>query len=177
MRTLLAERPFEGFSRALAVPLCALVLFMAGPCSALWSHAAARTIDGYDRTLLYVLGLTLCGSLREVRVRAQWFVRGIALASAVSLIALVSRVLPHVWPTAPGSFANRLNVTDLLERRGHVRRARPHPAPSPQLRPARAGLGLGPAAALAPGVAVTLLLTFSAARSGLRSSACSPIAC
>ena len=46
LRTTLAARPFEGFSRALAVPLAALVLYAAWQlASALWSHATARTLD------------------------------------------------------------------------------------------------------------------------------------
>jgi hypothetical protein len=42
LRCTLAARPFEGFSRALAVPLVALALYAAWQlASALWSHATA----------------------------------------------------------------------------------------------------------------------------------------
>jgi len=111
LRTTLADRPFEGFGRALAVPLGALTLYAAWQLtSALWSHAAARTLDSYDRTLLYVLALVLFGSVRYSRRQA----RALGLAvfaglAAICLIGLVSRVLPHVWPTASSFFNNRLN--------------------------------------------------------------------
>jgi hypothetical protein len=111
LRTTLAERPFEGFSRALGLPLAALTLYAAWElASALWSHATARTLDAYDRTLLYVLALALFGSLRYTRARASWLVRALfAGLVAVCLAGLTSRVLPHAWPTTAGFFANRLN--------------------------------------------------------------------
>jgi hypothetical protein len=111
LRTTLAERPFEGYSRALAVPLGALTLYAAWElASALWSHATARTLDAYDRTLLYVLALALFGSLRYSRARASWLVRALMVGlTAVCLSGLTSRLLPHVWPTTAGFFADRLN--------------------------------------------------------------------
>ncbi len=164
LRTTLAVRPFEGFSRALAVPLAGLALYAAWQLtSALWSHATARALDSYDRTLLYVLALALFGSVRYTRERLSWLVRALAGGLAVvCLIGLVSRVLPHAWPTASGFYNSRLNypltywnaegmiaaITLILgfhlaaDRAGHwsVRVL---------------------AAAVLPGVAATLLLTFS----------------
>jgi O-antigen ligase len=111
LRTTLAARPFEGFSRTLAIPLGALVLYAAFQlASALWSHGTARTLDSYDRTLLYVLAFVLFGSLRHTRARLDWLVRALfAGLVAVCLIGLISRVLPHTWPTASSFFDNRLN--------------------------------------------------------------------
>ncbi len=111
LRTTLADRPFEGFSRALLVPLVALTLFAAFQLlSALWSHATARTLDSYDRTLLYVLALALFGSVRYGRAHARWLIRAVVAAlTAVCLLGLLSRVLPHVWPTASTFFNSRLN--------------------------------------------------------------------
>jgi O-Antigen ligase len=111
LRTTLAARPFEGFSRALAVPLAALALYAVWQlASALWSHATARALDSYDRTLLYVLAFALFGSLRYTRERVGWLVRMLVVGlAAVCLIGLLSRVLPHAWPTAETFFANRLN--------------------------------------------------------------------
>jgi O-antigen ligase len=164
LRTTLAARPFEGFSRALAIPLAGLVLYAAFQlASALWSHATARTLDSYDRTLLYVLAFALFGSLRCSRARIAWLVQAlVAGLAAVCLIGLLSRVLPHAWPTASSFFADRLNypltywnaegmvaaIVLILgfhlsaDRGGHwsVRVC---------------------SAALLPGVAATLLLTFS----------------
>jgi len=111
LRTTLADRPFEGFGRALAIPLGALTLYAAWQLtSALWSHATARTLDSYDRTLLYVLALVLFGSVRYSRRQAGMLVRAVfAGLAAVCLIGLISRVLPHVWPTASSFFNSRLN--------------------------------------------------------------------
>ena len=111
LRTTLAARPFEGFSRALAIPLTGLVLYAAFQlASALWSHATAHTLDSFSRTLLYVLAFVLFGSVRYTRRRADWVLRAlVAGLAAVCLIGLVSRVLPHTWPTASSFFANRLN--------------------------------------------------------------------
>jgi O-antigen ligase len=111
LRTTLAERPFEGFSRALAIPLVALTLYAAWQLtSVLWAHATARVLDSYDRTLLYVLALALFGSVRCTRERLSWLVKAVFVGlAAVCLIGLVSRVLPHVWPTASSFYDSRLS--------------------------------------------------------------------
>ena len=111
LRTTLAARPFEGFGRALAVPLAALALYAAWQlASVLWSHATARTLDSYDLTLLYLLAFALFGSVRYTRERAAWLIRAVVAGlTAVCLIGLISRVLPHAWPTSSSFFAERLN--------------------------------------------------------------------
>ncbi len=111
LRTTLADRPFEGFSRTLAVPLGALVLLAAWQLvSTHWSHATALGLDAYDRTLLYVLAFALFGSLRFTPERMRWLLRAlVAGAAAVCLIGLASRVLPHTWPTASSFFTDRLD--------------------------------------------------------------------
>jgi O-antigen ligase len=111
LRTTLAARPFEGLSRALAVPLAALVLYAALQlASVLWAQATAHVLDSYSRTLLYVLAFLLFGSGRYTRERANWLLRAVVAGlAAVCLIGLVSRVLPHTWPTASSFFADRLN--------------------------------------------------------------------
>jgi hypothetical protein len=111
LRTTLGERPFEGFSRALAIPLAALTLYAAWQLtSALWAHATARVLDSYDRTMLYVLALVLFGSLRYTRTRMSWLIRALVVGlGAICLAGLISRVLPHTWPTAAQFFADRLN--------------------------------------------------------------------
>jgi O-antigen ligase len=111
LRTTLARRPFEGFSRALAIPLAALVLYAAWQlASGLWAHATANVLDSYDRTLLYVLAFALFGSLRCTPRRLSGLVRALfAGMAAVCLIGLVSRALPHVWPTANSFYDSRLN--------------------------------------------------------------------
>ncbi len=164
LRTTLAARPFEGFSRTLAVPLGALVLFGAWQlASTLWSHATALGLDAYDRTLLYVLAFALFGSLRYTPERLRWLVRAlVAGMAAVCLIGLVSRLLPHAWPTTSSFYDSRLNYPlTYWNAEGML---------------AMLALILGfhlsadraehwsvrvLAAALLPGIAATLLLTFS----------------
>ena len=111
LRTTLAARPFEGIGRTLAVPLAGLALFAAWQLlSVLWSHASAQTLDTFDRTLLYLLALMLFGSIRISRERLSWLLRALLLGvSVVCVIGLISRVLPHTWPTGESFFATRLN--------------------------------------------------------------------
>jgi hypothetical protein len=111
LRTTLAARPFEGFDRTLAIPLVGLTLYGAFQlASALWAHATAHVLDSFSRTLLYVLALVLFGSVRYTRERIGWLLRAVVAGlAAVCLIGLISRVLPHTWPTASSFFADRLN--------------------------------------------------------------------
>ncbi len=163
-RTLLAQRPFEGFSRTLAVALGALALYAAWElASALWSGATARALDGFDRTLLYVLALALFGSLRYTRERMAWLLRGLVLGmSAVCLIGLISRLQPHTWPTASTFFSSRLsypltywNAEGMLAASALIMGFHLS-ADRGEHRLVRAL-----AATLLPGLAATLLLTFS----------------
>jgi O-Antigen ligase len=170
LRTTLAARPFEGFSRTLAIPLTGLVLFAAFELtSALWSHATAHTLDSYSRTLLYVLAFVLFGSVRYTRRRANWLLRAVfAGLTAVCLVGLVSRVLPHTWPTATSFFASRLNypltywnaegmvAATVLILGFHLTADRGEPR----------GVRVA-AAAVLPAVAATLLLTFSRGAMGV----------
>lgn len=164
LRSTLGSRPFEGFSKTLAIPLCALALYAAFQlASALWSQATANTLDSFALTLLYLLAFTLFGSIRYTRRRLDWIVLAVVAGlGAVCVIGLISRLLPHTWPTDHTFYADRLNypltywnaegmlaaIVLILgfhlsaDRAGHW------------------GLRVG-AAALLPAVAATLLLTFS----------------
>jgi O-Antigen ligase len=164
LRTTFAARPFEGFSRALAVPLVALALYAAWQLlSVSWAHATARALDSYDRTLVYLLALALFGSLRYTPARLQWLLRAVfAGLAVVCLIGLVSRVLPHAWPTSASFYSSRLsfpltywNAEGMLAATAvilglHLSASRTEPWAVRVL-----------AAALLPAIAVTLLLTFS----------------
>ena len=164
LRTTLGERPFEGFSRALAVPLAALTLYAAWQlASSLWSHATARTLDTYDRTLLYILALTLFGSLRYTRTRMSWLMRALFVAfAAICIAGLISRLLPHTWPTTAEFFAERLNypltywnAEGMIAAMALILGFHLSADPSEHW-----GVRVG-AAALMPAVGATLLLTFS----------------
>ena len=95
----------------MGIPLTGLALYgLWQLASALWSHDTALALDEYDRTLLYVLAFALFGSLPRNSQRLQWLIRALAVGmTAVCLAALVSRVLPHVWPTTPDYGYSRLN--------------------------------------------------------------------
>lgn len=110
LRTTLAEAPFAGMNRRLTLAAVALAgLGLLQLLSSLWSHSPARSLDAYDRTFLYVLVFVLYGSIPCTLARLGWLLRAFAAAfSAVCLFALLSRVLPHVWPTDAGFYANRL---------------------------------------------------------------------
>jgi hypothetical protein len=57
-----------------------------------------------------VLALALFGSVRLTLGRLRMLTRFVTLALAfVSVAGLISRVLPHLWPTASGFFVDRLN--------------------------------------------------------------------
>lgn len=170
LRTTMAERPFEGFSRTLAIPLAALTLYAAWQlASTLWSHATARGLDAYDRTLLYVLALTLFGAVRYTRTRASWLIRALTAGLVVVCLAgLISRVLPHTWPTTAAFFANRLNYPlTYWNAEGMVAAMALilgfHLTADPD---EHWGVRIG-AAALLPAVGATLLLTFSRGSLGI----------
>ena len=164
LRTTLAEHPFEGYNRQLGILLLALTFFALWQlASGVWSHDTARALDAYDRTLLYLLALALFGSLPRTAARMKWLIRSLAAGlTAVCLAGLISRVLPHVWPTAAGYYTNRLNypltywnaegllaaVTSILLI---------HLASSEDEHP----LGRVIAATFVPAIAATMLLTFS----------------
>ncbi len=164
LRTTLAERPFEGFDRPLAIPLVALALYGAFQLlSTRWSQATANSLDAFSLTLLYVLGMLLFGSLRYTRARADWLLRAVVAGlTAVCLIGLISRVLPHAWPTASSFYDERLNfpltywnaegmlATIVLILGLHLSADRDTP---PAIRVI--------ASAALPAIAATLLLTFS----------------
>jgi hypothetical protein len=164
LRTTLAEHPFAGYNRQLAVLLLALGFFALWQlASALWSHATARALDEYDRTLLYLLAFALFGSLPHSPARLRWLIRALAAGmTAVCLAGLLSRVLPHLWPTATSFYDSRLNypltywnAEGLLAAVASLLLI--HLVCSEDEHPAARVLG----AIFVPATAATLLLTFS----------------
>jgi O-antigen ligase len=163
-RICLAEAPFGGFSKPLAIAAGAFALFALWTLvSGRWSHAPGRALLEFDRALLYLFALLLFGSLPRsaARVRAMtWsLTAGIAV---VALCGLTTRVLPDVWPTSDTIANNRLsypltywNSLGLLCAIGlilcfHLTSSRSEP---------RVARVLG--AAAVPALGATLLFTFS----------------
>jgi O-Antigen ligase len=111
VRIVQARRPFEGLAPITLVVIAALGLYGALTlASSLWSHSTGRALVEFDRAWLYLLVLVLFGTIRASPPNIHWLVRGLALgASIVCVSGLVTRVLPHVWHTAPDVSNQRLS--------------------------------------------------------------------
>jgi O-antigen ligase len=164
LRVLVADDPFSGFSRPLAVVVGLMALYTGWTlASGLWADSSDRALTEFDRALLYTLLLLLMGLLPRRAARVMWIVRGCAVAAvAVCGAALITRVLPHVWHTSPGVANNRLsfpltywNALGLLAAIGLVLTV----AITTSDRESKLGRVLG--AAAVPVLATTMLFTFS----------------
>ena len=104
-----ADRPFDRLGAPLAVGLGAGALLAVWILlSATWSGAAARSLVEFDRALLYVLAVAFAG-LTAGRSGPAPLVRAVALAAVgVATCALITRLLPDLWPTSAGPNADRL---------------------------------------------------------------------
>ena len=111
LRVTLAADPFEGVSRWGALVAGALGLFALWQLASWqWSDEPGRAVLEFDRTLLYVAALVLFGSVPRTEESLRWIVRGIALAIVVvGTVALITRILPDVWPTEPNISNSRLS--------------------------------------------------------------------
>jgi hypothetical protein len=103
LRITLADAPFAGFGRLLAVAVGGLSLFAVWTLlSSAWSDLPAQALIEFDRVLVYLLALVLFGSVPRTPARLRWIVRGLALAIVtVSGIALLTRFFPTTFPTTP----------------------------------------------------------------------------
>lgn len=164
LRVLMAENGLEGLSWPLAVGGGALALYTLWTLiSESWSHAPGRALVEFDLPLVYLLALVLFGSLPHTRGRLEWILRALGIGIiGVCACGLVTRVLPHLWPTSPEIANNRLsfpvtywNVLGLLAVLGIVLCV--HFASDLRERPA----GRIVAAAAIPLLATTVFFTFS----------------
>ena len=111
VRITVAERPFEGFSPALALAFGALTgLAVWTLASALWSNAPARALAEFDRTLLYALVLVLTGSavarVGDLATVLRWTAAAFA---AIALAGLLTRLLPDTFPISAGFLPERVS--------------------------------------------------------------------
>jgi hypothetical protein len=164
VRMLGGLRPLEGLSWSAAAALLALSLYaLVALLSEHWSHAPGVAIVEFNRALLYLLALFLFSSVARSRWRLVWTLRLLAIAIVIVCgCALVTRLLPNVWPTAPSISNSRLsfpvtywNVLGLLAAFGVVLCVH---FTSDENEPARSRVA---GAAAVPIPAVTLYFTFS----------------
>ena len=160
----LSERPFAGWSFALAAMASALALFALWTLlSGDWSDSPVRALVESDRALLYLLMLVFVGLHARGPGRLAALLRWVALAIAVtSFVALLTRLLPATFPTKAGFNNQRLqfpltywNAVGVFTALGvvlatHFTASEREPA----------GVRIAAAAAL-PIVAVTLYFSFS----------------
>ncbi len=109
-RITLAERPFGGWSPALALASGALAgLGVWILASTAWSHAPARAMSEFDRTLLYGIVLVLTGSVAARPGDLARLLRWVAAAlAAIGLAGLVTRLLPETFPISGGFLPERV---------------------------------------------------------------------
>lgn len=111
VRLLLARQPLEGLSPLGAAAVVALGLYAGWTlASGLWSDAMGRAMVEHSRALLYLSVLALFASLPRTTARASWLVRSVAAGIVVVAVsALITRVLPELWPTAGITSGSRLS--------------------------------------------------------------------
>lgn len=111
LRVTLAPDPVAGVRVPALIAVSALALLAVWILlSSQWSHAPSRGLVEFDRALLYVLVLALFASLPRTIARAQWLAAGLAAAAiTVCVAALLSRLLPEVFPTGAEFVAHRLS--------------------------------------------------------------------
>src|SRR5579884_336571 len=110
LRVMLAGNPLAKVGPGVAIVVGGFALYtLITLLSKLWSHAPSLALEEFDRSLVYLLVMVLCGSIAHTRERFAWLLRAIAVAIfVVCLCALITRVLPHFWPTAPEPTNSRL---------------------------------------------------------------------
>ena len=169
VRLVAAPNPLAGFSPAVALALLAMVLLSLWTLgSSAWSDSDSRALVEFDRVLLYAAALALFGTVERTPANVRRMLAGLALGMLVVCGAgLISRTLPDVLPVLPNRENSRLsyplsysNAVGLLAALATVFCFHFSADESG----ARWSRILG--AAAVPGLAATLLLTFSRAGIG-----------
>jgi hypothetical protein len=111
LRTTLAEEPGE----AIRAPLLVAAAAMAGLtlwtiASQAWSDSTSRALLEGERALLYTLVLVLFGTLPRRGDHMRWLLAGVTVVMAgICIAALITAVLPEVWPTERAVANDRLS--------------------------------------------------------------------
>jgi len=92
------------------VAAACLALFAAWRCCRRVVRLARRALLEFNRALLYLLALLLFGTLPMTTARLRIVLQGVAAAAiVVCTVALITRVLPGVWPVVPNVANDRLS--------------------------------------------------------------------
>src|SRR3954454_13385365 len=107
----LAQNPFSRLSWQVAVATSAMALFALWIlASQLWSDAPGRSLLEFDRALLYLLILLTFSFIGGRPDRLRFAVRAFAaVMGGIAICALITRLLPDLWPTEAGFQNNRLS--------------------------------------------------------------------
>ena len=112
LRLTLVKDAFDRSGRWFVLVGGAFALYTALTLSSqLWSHAPGRAFAAFDRALVYLLLLVLLGSLGRSPQRLSLAGRPRAFAVAIVAVCgsgLITRLLPHLWPTTAQIAINRL---------------------------------------------------------------------
>lgn len=111
LRFTIAARPLEGIGTEAAIAIAGMALYSVWTlASAVWSHAPARALIEFDRAMLYTVALTLAASFPKRDGRQRALLAGLTSAIVVvATVAIITRLLPRVWPLAPDVSADRLS--------------------------------------------------------------------
>ena len=111
LRLTVAARPLEGIGAQATVAIAGMALYSVWTlASALWSHSPSRALIEFDRAMLYTVGLTLAASFAKREGRQRALLAGLTSAIVViAAVAIITRVLPRVWPLAPDVSEDRLS--------------------------------------------------------------------
>jgi len=101
VRVIGMQDPFSGLGVPFVVAVAGLAGYVAWTLlSAAWSDAPARAVLASDVGLVYLLTFVVFGSARTETTGIRRMIWAVALgATAVCMVALITRTLPDLWPT------------------------------------------------------------------------------
>jgi hypothetical protein len=111
LRVLVAENPFAGYTRRFGIAALVFTAYAGLTLvSQLWSDTQDRAMIEFDRALLYLAVMVLLGLVPRRAWRMPWILRGLAAGVLfVCTCALITRLLPGVWPVAQNLADDRLS--------------------------------------------------------------------
>jgi O-antigen ligase len=111
LQLTIAARPVQGAGPLATTAIAGMALYSVWTLvSSAWSHSPSRGLIAFDRAMLYTLTLTLTALWPASRHRVRALLGGLTVAIVViATVAIITRLLPRVWPLAPDVSADRLS--------------------------------------------------------------------